>query len=369
MRSHIYNYVIKRALVQQCEDINRYHHIHCVCYSVNTTSISPFLQFLLSNSHSEELQFPSLSIVSSITESNVVDYIKVYLSGLLKADDFETFSSSLIVDGFFMENDALYIFIDMTNSPTHLSETYIHDPELRSPVRYGLLDEIIERRHVCGIPVSTATTGFFLTHVLATQLYNVRLDKTYETPIVAYVGKTIPGQLNFVSVFGENAKNRSGMMGPYYYFTDFANAFRQGGWCYPENKFGQLMTTAQPEKCLKGGVVRFALFMGATKYVENLPNDPVDSSATKQARLLDPQLNPVYELSTIKISDHDGQWSHQFDSVYVGRLEVERGLYVEDSPMYVIKDVRYQIPLSYHMIDVRTLGETFDYFSTDYKLV
>ncbi|MFY7728829.1 MAG: hypothetical protein ACOVRN_04880 [Flavobacterium sp.] len=263
------------------------------------------------------------------------------MSGLLKTSDFEAFSSSVICDGFFMEHDIVYVFIDLTHYAHTILETYIHDHHLRSPVRYALLHEIIDRRHVCGLTVSATVTSFFLTHSLVTQLYDVERDTPYETPIVAYVGKPTLEELNYVTIFGENARNRSAILGPYYYFTDFTNAFRQGG---------------RQGGVRKGGMVRFALFMGATKYVENLPNDPADASAIKKTRLADPELDTAYELSTIKISDHDGVWARHFDSVYVARLEVEPGRYLDDSPLYVIKNGHQQVPLTYHVINTETLG-------------
>lgn len=356
---HDYIYSIKRMLNNHCEDLHKYRSISCICYSVNTESIYPFLRFLLSNSQSEDLKFPFIQLSSSITNDNVVNHVKVYLSGLLHISNYEAFSESLLFDGFFISNNVLYVFMNMTNCIVDVVETYVHHHS-SSPVRYALLDEILDHRHVCGIPINTTITSFFLTHHLATQLYDMKHESSYETPIVAYVGKTTYEQLNYVAIFGENGKNRSAMMGPYYYFTNFVNAFQQGGWRHRNNTV---------ERCINGGIVRFALFMGATKFVENMPKDINDTSIIKQTRLSDPILSASYELATIKISDHDGKWSHIYDSVYVGRLEVERNIYVEDSPMYVIKDKCRHLPLSFHAIDVRTLGEKFDYDNNDYKLV
>ena len=46
----------------------------------------------------------------------------------------------------------------------------------------------------------------------------------------------------------------------------------------------------------KGGIIRFALFMGNTKYVENAPNDSIDESEIKKYRLTDNELDRKKEI-------------------------------------------------------------------------
>jgi hypothetical protein len=71
---------------------------------------------------------------------------------------------------------------------------------------------------------------------------------------------------------------------------------------------------------------------------------------------------------TLRISDHDGLWKQNYDSVYLGNLELDDGNNLKNSPIYVIKDYYNHTPLSYHYIDKRNLGIKFDE-NVDYQIM
>jgi hypothetical protein len=124
------------------------------------------------------------------------------------------------------------------------------------------------------------------------------------------------------------------LFGPYYYFTDFKNSIKQ----FTEEN----MST-------KGGIVRFALFLCITKVILNNVTDSVDESNIK--RELINKENNLYENLTLRITDYDGKWAKNFDSVYVGKIELDNGEKLSNNPIYVVKNYEQQIPLSYHFID------------------
>ena len=108
------------------------------------------------------------------------------------------------------------------------------------------------------------------------------------------------------------------------------------------------------EKCDKKqkiGIVRFALFVGNTKYINNFPNDDIDISDVKQQRLNDDDLDRKYEQLTLRISDHDGKWTETADSCYLGNLILDNGKKVKYTPLIVLKDYNQHVPLSYHYIN------------------
>jgi hypothetical protein len=109
-----------------------------------------------------------------------------------------------------------------------------------------------------------------------------------------------------------------------------------------------------------GGIIRFALFMDKTKVIQNLLLDEIDKSEIKKERLLDELLDAQYERLTMRISDHDGNWSKNYDSVFLGNVELDNGDKVNNAPIIVLKEYDQQIPLSYHYIDKNYLGDDFD---------
>ena len=67
------------------------------------------------------------------------------------------------------------------------------------------------------------------------------------------------------------------------------------------------------------------------------------------------------ERLTMRISDHDGKWAENFDSVYLGDVELDDGNCL-NKQLIVIKEYDQEIPLSYHFINKNTLkGEKEDY--------
>ena len=68
----------------------------------------------------------------------------------------------------------------------------------------------------------------------------------------------------------------------------------------------------------------------------------------------------MFEVLTMKISDHDGKWSEYYDSVFLGKIELDNGFYFKNAPIIVLKDYHQQIPLSYHYIDKKSLSATFN---------
>jgi hypothetical protein len=288
------------------------------------------------------------------------------LSGILQLTNFQEFSEKIEFDGFYEYLNNLYLFFDMSNFESNIDDTYSY-----SPVRFALIEEIVNHRNICNMQISNDTCSFFLKNKSINYIYNDKYEP-YEIPIVGYVGKPTPEKMNFVLTFGESAKNKSGILGPYYYFTDFYHAIRQGGWSKdykPEKMYDKLITDNENGRFIKGGIIRFALFSGRTKYIENMPNDPNDESEIKKQRMQDPNLNTNHEILTLRISDHDGLWANSYDSVYLSNIELDDGTLLEDTPVLVIKDYNQQIPLSCHYIDKTKLHEKFNTNDYSYGIV
>lgn len=360
-----YNYPIKNFLVKEI-DTNNYSEILLCVYTINTSGRYPFIQYLLSNNMFNNLSLPVLPVFSSFSNNNLTAYSKVFLSGILQVENFEEFNRDIEFDGFYEYEQNLYLFFDVGKCKLNIDDTYIS-----SPVRFALIDEIINHFYICNMMISSETVNFFINNDSINYLYNEN-NEVYESPIVGYVGKQTPEKINFVFTFGESAKNKSEILGPYYYFTDFNNAIRQGGWSRnykPEHIYNKLVTDNENGRYAKGGIVRFALFTGKTKYIENMPNNPIDDSDIKKQRLNDNSLNQNYEVQTLRISDHDGIWANTYDSAYLGNTELDDGSFVEGTPMIVLKEYNQQVPLSFHYIDKSRLNHKFESNNDNYRIV
>jgi len=368
MFAKYYNYGVKHILSKDLallQNIESYKNIVMCVYIVNTYGKIPFLQFMLTTNGNESLTLPRLPVNSLLNKKNIIPYSEVYLSGILQSNKFEEFSNNIMFDGSYEYDDDLYLFFDITNCNLNVDETY-----LTTHIRFGLIDEIVNHKSICNIKIDDITSTFFIKNQSVIYLYD-KNNKPYEIPVVGFVGKSTEQKIKFVMTFGESAKNKSAILGPYFYFTDFHHAIRHGGWScdYKPEKNYDVMVTDEKGKYIKGGLIRFALFLGETKYIENSPNEPNDGSLIKKQRISDNSNNMNKERLTLRISDHDGLWSELYNSVYLGKLELDDGSFLEDTPMFVLKEYEQQLPLSYHFIDKTTLGEKYDENDCNYRIV
>ena len=326
METH-YTYPIHTALTDYpTSSLSTYTHIHICAYKINQQGKSPFLEFLLSNHNSTSWRLPVMPSYASVTTHNLTSYASVFLSGILMAEEFGKFDSTLVFKGVYEDEHQLYLCYDLTGCALSVDETYSYNA-----VRFALTDELVNHWSICNVAICPTTARFFTQHPFLHVMYNEQ-QRACEIPVVGYVGKSTVSALKFTMMFGETAKNKLAILGPYFYFTDFHHAVSRGAPC---------------------GVVRFALFMGNTKCVENSPNDPIDTSSIKQERLHDTRLNPLYEQLTLRISDHDGTWADTFDSVCLSVLELDNGETLAEGPWMVVKEHVQQTPLSTHFIKTR----------------
>jgi len=300
---------------------SKYSNVNICAYNINNDSIFPFQRFLLENSIDEKLKFPNFKNIKTFNFEELVSYAKVFLFGLLKINDYDKFDEIILLDGY-LDNDNdndLYIFFDITLLNIKLDDTYKNNN-----LFLILLDEILNQKHFCNIKINENVTDLF---VINTEL-NFLIDENnnnYEIPVVGFVSK--PKNLtNFTYVFGESFKDKNNLFGPYFYFTNFTNSFRHYG----------------------ESIIRFALFLGTTKYIENYKNDPNDNSEIKDDKLHDDYINKNTEYLTVKISDYDSKWTELYDSVYVGSIELDDETKLKNTPIIVTKKYEQQLSLSYH---------------------
>lgn len=364
-----YNYSINNFLVKDVNILSNLHNylqiILCV-YTINTSGKYPFIQYLLSNNGFNLLCLPVLQTFSSLNRESLLSYSKVYLSSLLQINTFDEFNKNIEYDGYYHYNNNIYIFFNITKYQLNIDNTYTSNPNI-----FALIDEIVNQRSICNIKIKGETSDFFIKNCSLNYLYDEN-NKPYEIPIVGFVGKKTPEKVNFTWVFGEKAKDKTSIFGEYFYFTDFKYAIRQGGWSHnykPEIIYNKLITDSEYGRYYKGGIVRFALFTGHTKYIENTPNNTIDESEIKKQRLNDISLNKNFEVQTLRISDHDGNWTKIYDSVYLGNIELDDGTYIEEAPLIVLKEYNQQIPLTYHFIDKTSIGDKYDSNSVSYRIV
>ena len=335
-----YNYKAKNDMILYFEDdLSSFEHIYICSYHINTKSLEPFLNFLFVKSKiNDMIQLPEILFFKQFEVSELINYCKMCLFGLCKSNDFNTFNSTLNFDGFYKYNKNLYLFFDISKCDAKINDIYSN-----SKIWFGIIDEIVNHKKICNFKIEEEVTDLFLSNDKLCFLVD-REDNCYEIPVVNYIGTT-KELVQFKYIFGESVQNKNAILGPYFYFTNFMNAFNYS--------IPGIQEVNNNNDC----IVRFAIFTGNVKYIENNPDDPIDTSEIKTQRLEDPNFCQNIERLTMRITDHDGLWGKDYNTAYLGNIELDNGENLKNTPIIVVRDYEQQCPLSYHYINKKNIGD------------
>jgi hypothetical protein len=342
-----------------------------VPFKVNFNCSKPFNTFLLTKTFMDDLNFSYINLMHIDNSSELfLSTIHCYLYSLFSSNneldlfkyDFETFINVIDFKGLYIHDNKTYAFIDLTKVDINIGLV-----SKDSLYWFALLDEIVNTKQICNIEINDDVSDFFMMNNDFIYFKNSKCEQI-EIPTAVYTG-THEKNLQFRFIFGNISRDSNSILSEGFYFTNYNNAFREGGWSIDytdEFKYGKKITEDDENnvngKYIKGGILRYALFLGNNLVKQNLPNDDIDNSEIKKDKVntTENANNNIYEKMTLRISDHDGVWKQHYDSVYLGKIELDDGTYLKNSPMYVIKDYYNHTPLSYHNINKKTLGYKFD---------
>ena len=324
-------------------DVEQNYKVNICVYEVNNQHKYPFLKYLLyKNKTSNKCYFPPFFITVDKSEAIILrasNMVKKLLDNIAQTPD------NITLNGFNVINNNIYIFFDATRCAIKQSELLWN----ANNTWFVIIDEIVNTKSVCNILIDEGVTDLFLQNNNLCYLQNHR-NENYILPIVAYVARDDP-KLHFTFVFGVSKSLNTSILGAYYYFTTYKNAFRPNSVMI----LNHIMETTTPTRNVSQtlfarGIIRFALFIEKTKIIQNLPNDSIDNSEIKKKRSQDNLLDINHETLVNRISDHNGIWAENYDSAYIGNLLLDDGNYIKDAPITVIRDYDQQVSLSYHYI-------------------
>jgi len=316
-----YYYPALDELNKNVEEITEIGFLFICEYSINTDGITPFLQFQLSKTLNKELSFICLPYTNKECKS------------LTSLTNFK---------GYLKEKSNVYMFFEMD------------DKTASNKKRVSVLsEEIINKEHVFGFKISEYVYDFFVSkHNIFLFLTDER-GKLYELPCSAYYG-TEKDDAEFTASFGVSPSKRDALVGAYYYFTNYENALKNSKQ-HPSkqavHKYSKQISDDNGVYSERGRVLRFALFLGNARVVMNHPNDPHDESALKKQLLEEAQSTSSGEYNklkqTMRISDHDGKWTKEYDSVFINNyLKLDDGTELNEGPYWVVKEYNQQLFLN-----------------------
>lgn len=321
---------------ENVEQIGTSPTVNICAYHINERHKYPFLEYFLFKNTKEKgdsLHFPSFEYTNAL---NVIEK-GVTIIELLCLSYFKDLQ--FCFKGYTNDNNNVYLFFDCSGLELDgFKMSRMNDLWMTT------MDEIINQQKICNFPIEDKVLEFFYNHMELLFLKDTK-GNTFENPTVLYAG-TSRKQLEFKTTFGISTSGKEALMGNYFYFTDYQNAVKHAGWLN------------EPAGC--GGLIRCAVFLGRMKVCMNNQNDDIDESKLTQDMLLRFDENSE-EYKTVKllmrVSDRDGFWTENYDSVYLGKMDLDDGSVFNEYPLWVIKDYYQQIVLSSQIIDKKTIDE------------
>jgi len=343
--------------------------IYVLGYRVNSEKKCPFLEYLLLKTQ-KGLDFIKIGKMYDISIESLVSLIDtnlvVLLFGLYSNENNSDFVECY--KGFKMYDGKLYLFFDLTSKNIQLIDIY-----RTNGLWFCLVDEIVNTGKLCDIDISQNTKQFFIYSSIENHKYYHLYDDNnnlYEVPKVVYVGRN-KQNLVFTYTFGVSKDTKTSIVGPYYYFTDFKNAIKQGSKNESKTtseKYGYILQESELKEDI-GGIIRFAIFLGKTKLKTNSLNEHDDLSDVKKEKLSVENEYTNYERMTIRITDYDGKWANDYDTVILEDIQLDDYVKVKNTPMYVCKEYEQQVSLSYHYINKKSICDGYDSSNSDYLIL
>jgi len=309
-----YNYTYLDNLRNDDRENLAIRKVFVCAYTIDNLDPTPFLKYLFV--HDPEGQ-----------NSLVLAYYEYFASGI-NCKDLKMDASMLLINmldrtnmtdfvfkGYDVRDTNVYVFFDLTNYNVDVGKFKPHN----TATKFCLIDEIVNTRKCFGYTISDTVAKYFQSNPWLVYLCDEN-GNNFEIPIAGYL-EICCNELSFLNTFGVKKSDDLSLLGPYYYFTNYENALNKTK-CFRDEAYG---------------IVRFVLFMGSMLVKLNYPMDPIDVSDIKMDRLDDETFERKYECLTMRVSDHGGKWSESYDSAFVGRVELDDGSFLRDSPFIVVK--------------------------------
>ena len=337
-------------------------------YRINRTeSSSPFLQFLLyldgspTDKGGARLTFPH--ILSKHTKAGLVDQCAAPLRALFSSNENEPLTDAVKYTGYTYRKRCTLFFVQLHDNPYNTNDI----PFMRSANRWwwALSSEIFNERQMMNYPISESVVAFFKRNL---GIMRLEVDgKPLESPSALYSGKHF-NYVAYMAAFGMKKASTRAHFGPYYYSGEFMGTMRYA--CYAMGlethvlADGTSLTVNEHGKHTRGGIVRFAVFLGRCRaFFLNGEEDRSELSMFWANK--DPMIK-----SKLALRDINGDWTRHFDSAYVGDYVFKSGNELKKRAVgYTIKDYDHQLPLSCHEVDMESVPDEYDPAFVTYKLI
>ena len=332
----LYRYNADSIIVNATPSLKGVVEVRICLFVVVVGKTTPFIEFYLYRDDDGTLRLPTIPVGNNTVEDTLTKLTKVY----------SQWNADIGYRGFVVSGDEKVLVYEWKNNTSDGLDT----GTISSRWWRVMSAEIVNHRKMLSFPIRDDVYEFFLENSEFLFLRD-EYDVLYETPSVGYYGSYYKN-IAMTSVFGLRREGPTASLGPYYYFGSYERAMHDAIWSSsgkPIEVDGKLITIDEDGRYDKGGLVRFALFMGKTNVMMARDSDTEDQSKISQ-ELAD---SNAFIEETMKIRDVDANWVSGFNSVRHGKhtVNMEGRKPRVLLPQIVVKDYNQQVPLSYYYVN------------------
>ena len=341
-----YHYHYKLGYLTNDINVNYKGKVHICMYTVVTSSVQPFLLYLLYKDNNV-MRLPHINATTHNFFGNIEEKIS-----------FITDDSEYTYKGHMLFNNEMYVFYNLKDN--------IYTTELLSKNDtwwFALMTEICYLKKLMYFKIDNQVFNLFMNNQYLCKLYDKNNNK-YMSPHPLYYGSTME-YIEHIIGLGINKNSYNADFGPFFNYSSYDIGSRYGGWTLKYkpttgNKLSNIfesndivLTDNDFGRYKAGGIVRFAIFIGNHKTVLNRPHDSEDNS-----RYADGANVPKEKR---KITDVRGTWANHYDSIHKGQLGIHHyNLNDQKGYTFVIKKYNQQYPLTYHRLDMDKMTAMYD---------
>ena len=351
-----YVYPIEKHLSKEVSymDIGENDIVNICCYYVSTTSIRPFLKYLLfkypesESQHSDLLVFPFFRYKEMEQDEDIVEFSKERITGMFDFLSTESFDFK----GFIREDGDVNVIMQINEEDIEQYNEIAYKPRSDN-IWFGLISELVDEKKILNFPINDSVTKLFLNNEFLLYLDDPNGER-YVTPLVVYHGSYYK-VTSFISVFGIKKGSVYSSLGPYYYFGNYEKALRYAVWNSQKTPMyiDDEKITDEEGRYTKGGIVRFAIFPGKMKVYSKINTHTEDKSKITQEKM---ETDEFIRL-TAKLRDVDATWIKHYNSVYQGVITLDNGELNQRGPHWVVRNHQQQHALTYHYVDMEGIED------------
>ncbi len=325
--------------------------IYACCFRVITSKPNkiiqnPFLEYLLYKYPSSSSSYSNLCLFPfRILGKDTLNQTKNKLMNDLNYKNIDCL-------GYIQNSKGIFLFFEIP-----YKNYKINLLKKNSQLWWATMHEICNIRKVLNFPIHHSVTKLFFNNNQLIFLKN-KNSINIQIPTIGYYTDS-KELLPFISIMGIKASS-SKTFGPYYYFTNYNEAFR-GAWSsnYLKREIDNKIITDENGLLKCSGFVRFVIFTGNPRVPLYRKTDPfyeyissLDTSNDKKRKLI----------KKIK-------WAKKYDSIIISNFKFKNvSGYYQTNTKFIVKSFDSFTSLSYHYIDKKSLKPVWDPFYTNYSI-